>query len=315
MRLILLRSMTAALLFFAGAGTALACHIEGQVVCVPLGNPVEATVTVTGVDFTFTNSTTTDPETGRYYLDLTARCLNQPTTFSVTVQVGQGSVVEATTQQFTLEPGSVSTVTRTIDWTVSGVPGCGTTALGCWLTGGGAKFSPEAGIYVAERTPKVNFGGNVNPSCSPLPGDGGQWTHIDKGAKLFFQGQHIVVDDCGNISGIPPGSTSPVTPYNFIDFSGTGRLKSIAGNPNKVDMDGVCFVARAEDRNEPGSTGMRDGAGKDRYYIRVFQGVGGDCTNPGTTLLVLEANPGGTDRTDTVAITDGNLQLHISSCP
>jgi hypothetical protein len=42
----------------------------------------------------------------------------------------------------------------------------------------------------------------------------------------------------------------------------------------------------------------------DRYFIRVT-----DCA--GTTLLVLEATPGASDP---VTITDGNLQLHASSC-
>jgi hypothetical protein len=80
---------------------------------------------------------------------------------------------------------------------------------------------------------------------------------------------------------------------------------SIKGN--KVSFDNVCFVGRAEDRNEPGSNGQKDGAKKDRYFIRVT-----DCST-GATLLELEdvLQPGASDP---VTITDGNLQIHVSSC-
>ena len=104
--------------------------------------------------------------------------------------------------------------------------------------------------------------------------------------------------------GIVPGSTSPVTPYNFIRFRGTGTLRGIKGN--NADYGTVHFFARAEDRGEPGSQG---GAG-DRYMLHVY-------SNPadpvGSTLLLVDqdANPGSIDP---VVVTGGNLQLHISSC-
>jgi hypothetical protein len=186
------------------------------------------------------------------------------------------------------------------------VPGCeGEEPPGkCWLTGGGAKFSSVAQLPVAEHGPRVAFGGNVYPACGTEPGEGGQWNHLDFAQKLHFQGFAIVVDRCGNVDGIPPGSTSPATPFNFIEFHGTGVLKGLAGN--KFPTQDVCFEGRAEDRNEPGSTGQRDGAYKDRYFIRVF-----DCANPAITLLVHEATPGGEDP---LTITDGNLQIHDTSC-
>jgi hypothetical protein len=85
---------------------------------------------------------------------------------------------------------------------------------------------------------------------------------------------------------------------------GTGSLKGIAGN--KTNKAEVCFVARAEDRNEPGSTGQNDGAYKDRYFIRVL-----DCATS-AQLLVLEQTTGAGDP---ITITDGNMQIRISSCP
>jgi len=113
---------------------------------------------------------------------------------------------------------------------------------------------------------------------------------------------------CGNVEGIPPGSESPVTPYNFIEFTGTGTLKGIKGN--KVDYGTVYFFGRCEDRNEPGSNGQRDGAFKDRYFLHVYADPG----NPaGSTLLLVDVdhNPA---TVDPVTITDGNLQIHVSSC-
>jgi hypothetical protein len=174
----------------------------------------------------------------------------------------------------------------------------------CWLTGGGAKFDPIAGILVAEHGPVHSFGGNVNPGCNADAGDGGNWNHVAHGLKLHFQGKVIEIVKCGNVSDIPPGSTSPVTPYNFIEFRGTGTLKGIKGN--KADYGEVSFYARAEDRNEPGSSGQRDGAYKDRYFLNVW--------DSGLTTRLLIDLDGDPSTIDPVTITDGNLQLHVSSC-
>jgi hypothetical protein len=178
----------------------------------------------------------------------------------------------------------------------------------CWLTGGGAKFSPITGTLLAEHGPQHNFGGNVNPSCDPDPGEGGQWNHVAHAAKLHFLGTAIQVVRCGNVPGIDPGSESPQTPFNFIEFKGTGTLKGIQGN--KVDYGTVHFFARAEDRNEPGSNGAKDGADIDRYFLHVFS----DPLDPNGTTLLLVDSDGIAGTVDPVTITDGNLQIHISSC-
>ena len=68
------------------------------------------------------------------------------------------------------------------------------------------------------------------PGCSPYPGDGGSWNNIDNLNRLHFHGTDITVVRCGNIDGIEPGSESPATPVNFIEFTGTGWLKGIKGN-------------------------------------------------------------------------------------
>ncbi|MFT3915575.1 MAG: hypothetical protein QM704_16110 [Anaeromyxobacteraceae bacterium] len=292
------RGLLVAVALLVGMGDAQAWHVEGRVTCsgngLPLGNVVVNVVNV--ADGSLLSATTDDD--GNYWLALPDASASFQATLDLT-WVGGGTVLAPG------QPAGFSTTDAdwaiTLDWVVESA-GCG--RLGCWLTAGGAKFSGTPQGY-AEKGPQVNFGGNVYPSCDVNGGQGGQWNHLDKAQKLHFQGNIIQVDRCGNVDGIPPGSTSPVTPYNFIEFSGTGRVKSTAGNG--VDLPFVCFQARAEDRNEPGSSGTRDGAKKDRYFIRVF-----DCTT-GATIIMLEdpAQPG---PTDPAAITDGNLQLHVSSC-
>jgi len=174
----------------------------------------------------------------------------------------------------------------------------------CWLTGGGVKFEALVNQHLAERGPSDSLGGNVFPSCSPEPGNGGSWTHIAHSKKLHFHGTDIETVSCGNVPGIEPGSESPVTPFNYIEFQGFGTLKGIKGN--KVDHGTVYFFARCEDRNEPGSNGAKDGADVDRYFLHVFDGAG-------NTLLLIDGD-GNPATVDPVTITGGNLQLHVSSC-
>ena len=177
----------------------------------------------------------------------------------------------------------------------------------CWLTAGGVKFSPlTQGSLLAEHGPMHSFGGNVFPSCSPEPGDGGQWNHVAHKMKLHFLGTDIHTVACGNVPGIEPGSESPVTPFNFIEFEGTGWLKGIKGN--KADYGLVNFYARAEDRNEPGSSGAKDGEDIDRYFIHVWD------PSSGNTLMVLDEDMNADNGLVPVQITGGNLQIHISSC-
>ena len=177
----------------------------------------------------------------------------------------------------------------------------------CWLTAGGVKFDPIAGVPLATNGPRDSFGGNVYPGCSATAGQGGQWNHVSHNSKLHFQGFQIEVVACGNVNGIPAGSESPVTPYNFIEFKGTGRLMGIHGN--KDEYPSVQFFARVEDRGEPGNERSNKGAtlDTDRYFIRVF-----DAANNTLLLTDVDANA---DTVDPLTITGGNLQLHFNPCP
>lgn len=186
---------------------------------------------------------------------------------------------------------------------------CGQSA--CWLTGGGSKKSPivDGGLGESEKPRKLfNWGGNVNPGCSPTAGDGGSWNLIDVAQSLHFHATDIAVVECGNVPGIPPGSTSPATPYNYIHYTGFGWLKGLKSN--KTYMPLVYFWARAEDRNEPGSNGMTDGNGKDRLYVNVYT----DPNDPNGSSIILLDLDGDPATIDPFTISTGNLQIHISSC-
>ena len=161
----------------------------------------------------------------------------------------------------------------------------------CWLTGGGT-------IRSGRGKPDFSFGGNVYPGCDPRAGDGGNWNVVAHSLKLHFQGTSIQVVDCGNVPGIPPGSRSPKTPFNFIEFQGTGSIKGIAGN--RAKRQSVSFFARAEDRGEPGHR-------VDRLYLRVE-------SSDGTTVLLISGTASDPTVVDPVPIATGNLQIHVSSC-
>ena len=284
-------------------GTAQAWHVQGVVYCdANLNGVIDAgdlpvsglTVTVTGGGFTGT-ATTGDYGAGAYAIFLP----DTPGSYKISISGNTSPVISPSTPYAfsTTDALNVVTVNFLLD-------GAGCSELKCWLTGGGVKFSSITHTYLAEKGPQHTFGGNVNPSCSTDPGDGGNWNHIANSAKLHFQGTSIRVVKCGNVADIPPGSTSPVTPFNYIEFEGTGTLKGIGGN--KADYGTVTFYGRAEDRNEPGSTGGNDGALIDRYFLRVQDGTG-------TTRLLVDVDKV-SSTIDPITITGGNLQLHISSC-
>jgi hypothetical protein len=289
-----------------GATPAQAWFVKGYVYCDQNGSGTGddgdlpfpgMSIAVTGTGF---SAQTTTDSSGYYYVDLP----NVPGSYTITAAAPNG----AQALPPTVNPANITLTTSVMTATVHFLfdsRACSTTQpSACWLTGGGAKFSTITNTLLAEKGPQHSFGGNVNPSCDSDPGDGGQWNHIAHAMKLHFQGLHIEVVQCGNVPGIPAGSESPQTPYNFIEFRGTGTLKGIKGN--NVDYGPVTFYARAEDRNEPGSSGAHDGALIDRYFLRVVDGNG--------IVRLLIDGDADANTVDAVPITDGNLQIHISSC-
>ncbi|HLO24734.1 MAG TPA: hypothetical protein VK187_01380 [Geobacteraceae bacterium] len=299
--------MLAGICVLFGAGTALGWHVSGKVLCndpdkTPLGG---VTVNVEGIGHTVTDAS------GFYYLGL-------PDVEALyTESLGDGLPPDAVFIDPSTNPFSFNITntadTAQLDWLISS----SFCQRACWLTGGGVKFNPITNSRLAEfidpkgNKPIYSFGGNVNPGCSPVAGEGGQWNTIAHLQKLHFQGTSIQVVRCGNIAGIPEGSDSPKTPFNFIEFEGTGILKGIQGN--KVDYGTVYFFARAEDRNEPGNENANSdngGSTVDHFFLNVFS----DPADPvGTSLLLVDVD-GDASTIDPITITGGNLQLHISSC-
>jgi hypothetical protein len=309
MRRFIVRGLLSASLLMLAAGAAFAWHVEGYVQCPDTKDGlsgIEVHVTNNGGN-AFDETGTTD-DNGYYFIELD----NDPACYRVALVLGAGqSPVDPASGYFdfcTTDSDFEITRNFTID-----DPRCGGQ---CWLTGGGAKYSTITQTLLGQaknsnsngKSKLSNFGGNVYPGCSPTAGDGGQWNNIADDLKLHFQGFTGHVLRCGNVDGIPPGSTSPATPFNFIEWEGTGRVKGVQGN--KADYPLVYFFARCEDRNEPGSNGQRDGAGKDRYFLNVFT----DKNNPTGTSIMLVDIDGNPATVDPLIITDGNLQIHISSC-
>ena len=237
---------------------------------------------------------------GNYYIELPDAPGSYTAELDSSTLPDGSSVVGATSVPFALTDANR---TLRIDWNLDNcVPPPG---LACWFTGGGAKLDPLFGTTAAHKGPDNSFGGNVFPGCNATSGQGGNWNHVARDRKLHFKGTAIQVFNCGNVEPPPPpGSTSPVTPYNYIEFQGTGTLKGIQGN--KADYGEVTFFARCEDRNEPGSKDANAGTGIDRYYLRVVDSTG-------ATVLLINGNAD-PNVIAPVEITDGNFQLHISSC-
>ena len=288
------------------AAAAHAWHLQGHVYCNGTGLPlsgVQISVASTNPSAPFSGLGTTDVD-GAYLIPLPDGAGD----YDATALLGAGETL-ITPVSGDYPFSTTDTSFEIVRDFVIDSPSCNN--VGCWLTGGGAKFSSITGtdLGTTGKANKVdNWGGNVNPGCSPTAGDGGNWNDIDVGDKLHFHGTSIQVVRCGNVDGIPPGSTSPATPFNFIEFQGTGRVEGIQGN--KASYDPVYFFGRAEDRNEPGSNGQHDGAGKDRYFLHVW-------TNPadpiGSTLILVDMD-GDPSTVDPLIITDGNMQIHVSSC-
>jgi hypothetical protein len=289
-----------------GASPAHAWYVKGYVYCdsngsgggdsgdLPLPN---IAVTVTGNGF---SAVATTDGTGAYLVNLP----DMPGSYTATAAAPGGATALAPTTNPASFSLTASAMTAEVHFLFDSRACATTQTAACWLTGGGAKFSSVTGTLLAEKGPQHSFGGNVNPGCNTDSGEGGQWNHVAHALKLHFQGLQVRVVRCGNVPGIPPGSESPETPYNFIEFEGSGTLKGIKGN--NADYSPVTFFARAEDRNEPGSSGAKDGALIDRYFIRVT-----DSSGVVRLLVDLDGDP---NTVDPVKITDGNLQIHISSC-
>jgi hypothetical protein len=257
--------------------TAGAWNVSGVVSC-PNGNSCSSiTVSIQGV------GSTTTTANGAYLIEL------PDTDGTYTICVDPSSLPAGTSVSgcttFSVDSNDEF---ANVDFTLSGdictpPPGNGP----CWLTGGGTVFKTKG-------QPQFSYGGVVNPGCSPIAAGGGNWNVVDHAQGLHFKGQNITVVNC---SGVP--TKSPKVTVNVIDFTGTGILVGVAGNP--AASRPVCFTAEAIDNSEPG-------AGKDALYLRVY-----DC-NTGETLMLISNDNANPLDVAPATISTGNLQIHQSSC-
>jgi hypothetical protein len=286
--------------------TANAWHLSGQVKCaneVAFKNVI-INVNGTSCNGPFSSFGITDSD-GLYSITLPDCDGTFTTTIDVTTLPADATIVSPANGTHTFST-TVDDDSEVVDWIIDSAV-CAQKA--CWFTGGGAKIDPVFNAPAGHKGKWISFGGNVNPGCSPTAGDGGNWNHVDRLLNLHFQGRTIIVTACGNVTPPPPpGSTSPVTPFNYIEWTGQGTLRGIQGN--KFGPIPVFFSARTEDRNEPGTKDSNAGAGIDRYYLDVYTDP---ANRAGTTILLVNGDTNPLNVVP-VEIDDGNFQLHVSSC-
>jgi len=302
--------MATALGLWASAATA--HHIAGSVVC---GDTTPATplagvaVTAQGTLNTYTGSTAAD---GTFYIEL-------PTltdTYIVTITPPAGlTITSPASGQYSapIFAGGVGGP-NSFDDAHFVLTGCTPPPpTDCWMTAGGVKFEPLVNEYLAEvnngKGPNDTWGGNVYPSCSQFPGNGGHWNHVSHRLKLHLNGQDQNVIECGNVPGTEPGTDSPVCDVNFIHWEGWGTISPISGGDTDKKVP-VYYEAKVEDRAEPGNLhGAKDQPDDvDRYYIKVWY-LNADLTVgapvPGFEFGTYDSP---------IQITGGNLQIHCTSC-
>ena len=287
-------------------------HISGTVICsdtTPATPLAGVTVTLQGTLNTITGSTTAE---GTFYISV-------PTvtdTYTVTIAVPAGlTIVSPASGNYSVPifAGGVGGPAsfEGADFVLTGCTPPPSSA--CWMTAGGVKFEPLASEYLAEakngKGPNDSFGGNVYPSCSAFPGDGGHWNHVAHRLNLHLNGQKQHVIECGNVPVTAPGTDSPECSVNFIHWEGWGTISPVNGGNTDKKVP-VYYEAKVEDRAEPGN--LRGAKNQpddvDRYWIKVSY-LNADQTIgvpvPGFEFGTYD-NP--------IQITGGNLQIHCTSC-
>jgi len=307
-----IRTLLLATAFGLWASAATAHHIAGSVVCTDTtpATPLSGvTVTLQGALNTVTGTTAAD---GTFFISL-------PTvtdTYIVTITPPAGlTITSPASGQYSVPifangvggPDQFNDAHFQLTGCVTPPP------TACWMTAGGVKFEPLANEFLAEvntgNGPNDTWGGNVYPSCSAFPGDGGHWNHVAHRLKLHLNGQIQRVIECGNVPGTEPGTDSPECDVNFIHWEGWGTISPINGG-NTGKKVPVYYEAKVEDRAEPGNLkGAKNQPDDvDRYYLKVWflnadQTIGAPV--PGFEFGTYAAP---------IQVTGGNLQLHCTSC-
>jgi len=165
-------------------------------------------------------------------------------------------------------------------------PFCAGVPSACWETGGGTIDIDED----KDHPSTWSFGGVIYPGCSATAAGGGNLNVVNHTVGLHFKGEEIHVVDC---RGIP--DKSPAVTVNIIDFTGTGEVSGIDGNPFPTTL--VKFEGTFRDHHD-------SGANADGLYLKV--------TISGTTTIISAFSIG--MPADLQVLSTGNVQIHQSGC-
>jgi hypothetical protein len=171
------------------------------------------------------------------------------------------------------------------DWLISSAAcrGQSSQTNACRLTG--------SGRVLGESNRVDTFSGSISPKVKKNGFRQGNWTHVSKALNLRFKSTEIdavVCEQGGGVSVVDTNGTA-----NAIEFTGRGTLRSLRGK-KKVSTS-VFFTVWATDQGTPG-------AGKDSYYIRVY-----DQNNE--TLLLVSGDPANPENIVPLPISKGNLRI------
>ena len=191
-----------------------------------------------------------------------------------------------------------ATVRDSVSCTIS----CGRTTAKCWFTGGGQSTDGAGNLH--------SYGGVVYPGCSPTAAGGGNWNDLNHNTGVHLKGLTLHVEKCDNLPApFPPGSSSPKTGVNYIEFNGHGYVTGLNNGNKRTE---VVFWGHYEDRHEPGNSKSQPNVDlRDRYFFVAFAG---------STPVAVISNDGSTDTTTSnalahaVIITHGNMQIHQTGC-
>jgi hypothetical protein len=175
---------------------------------------------------------------------------------------------------------SAAGVSSTGDWLISSSACQGIMqSNACRVAGSGL-------IKGASNRVEHSFSGSVSPTVKKNGFRQGNWTHEARALKLRFRSTAIDAVSCAE-------GTDGVSEVNAIEFSGRGILHN--RNGRKTVSTPVFFTAWAEDHGTPG-------AGKDGYYIRVYDAQG-------VTLILVSGDPANPENIVPVPISRGNFRV------
>jgi len=246
------------------AGSAQACHVGGYVICDSNGQPLP------GIRIDLVATDGTDTPLRRLERDRPLR--HRPPVRAALLpdhrqhaERRSRGVPASGSYEFCAEGGN-NYVVEPRDWRLTS-PDCPQVEEkeGCWLTAA-ARSSPASRAPTAAT--RSSTGAATSTRLRPAARPGRPVEHDRRRPEPALPG----LADRGRAlrqRRRPRGRIGVARhAVQLHRVPGTGTLKGVKGND--ADFGTVHFWAHVQDRNEPGSRGMRDAAGKDRIYMNVF---------------------------------------------